>query len=76
MKQPKVKLFDQIYSVKNIEFNRDGGIDCIWYYWHREDDGVNLIVEGETDKPVTHPHEDYVVVPNFESVLITEQDRR
>lgn len=72
MKQPIVRLFGQTYSVRKIEFNRDGSIGCIWYYWHCIEDGVNLIVEGDTDEPVVHPYEDYVVVPNFEGVLFTK----
>ena len=81
MKQPKVKLFRRIYNVSKIEWNKETGeIDHIVYIYPNGE--TNFIFQfekidyghefKELTKPITHPHQGYVGVPNFESVLIIE----
>lgn len=81
MKQPKVKLFGNIYQVKNIEWNKDTGeIDHIIYIYPNGE--TNLILQfdkvdyghevKDLTEPATHPHDRFVRVPSFESVLIIE----
>ena len=70
MRQPTVKLFGQEYKVRSIEFNREGNILEVWYYWPDEGHGVNLIIRHKNiDEPTTHPSEGYVGVPDFDDVL-------
>lgn len=81
MKQPKVRLFDQTWDVLRLEFDEETGkLGSIVY---KEFHGwTRLVVQSEyvdygrgsvkLDKPVVHPHENYVIVPSFEDVLITE----
>lgn len=83
MKQPKIKIFGQIYKVIQIEFDKKTGeIDKIVYqidehkyktiFRSNEMISTSLTSEYKIQKPTCHPYHDYIYAPDLESLLVQE----
>lgn len=80
MQQPKIKIFGQVYNVREIEFNKEGLIERIVYQVneHRRDtvfrsDTVldkSLTGEIKIQKPTMHPYFGYAYAPNLEKLIV------
>ena len=82
MKQPKIKLYDQVHNVHSIQFNSQGEIIAISYYNNDKSLSTSLIFKGDTvpnknlstsrkiQKETPHPYHNYSFTPNLEKLLI------
>lgn len=81
MKQPKIKIFGQIYKVIQIEFDKKNGeIDKIVYQVNinqyktvfRSDEMItkSLTSNYKINKPTIHPYFSYAYAPDLESLLV------
>lgn len=82
MKQPKIKIFDQIFNVIIIEFDKKTGrIKKIVYevceHHHqtvfKSDEIISksLTTKIKIQEPTRHPYHDYAYAPNLEDLLVT-----
>lgn len=81
MKQPKIKIFGQIYKVIQIEFDKKTGlIEKIVYQVNEDQDktvfrGNEMITKSLTSnykikEPTQHPFHDYTYAPDLECLLV------
>lgn len=79
MKQPKIKIFDDVFKVTLIEFDSTGAIGKIEYQVSENVYRVvfkgdtmvtqNLLGDYKIQKPTKHPLNSYAIAPNLESLL-------
>lgn len=79
MKQPKIKIFGQIYKVMQIEFDKTGLINKIVYQVNEYKNntvfkGTEMINKSLTSKsiiqePTCHPYHNYSYAPDLEKLL-------
>ncbi|MCA1202888.1 hypothetical protein [Priestia flexa] len=85
MKQPKIKIFGQIYKVIQIEFDKKTGrIDKIVYQVDehkyrtvfRSDEMLSssLTSKYKVQKPTFHPYHEYAYAPELECLFVQDQD--
>ena len=80
MKQPKIKIFGNVYKVMQIEYNKNGFIERIVYeeneYTHKTVFRNNTLIkeslvgERKIQKPTKHPYQNYIHAPNLEILLV------
>ncbi|MEI4828661.1 hypothetical protein WAX78_04250 [Bacillus sp. FJAT-53711] len=81
MKQPKIKIFGQIYKVIQIEFDKKTGlIEKIVYQVNEHQNktvfrGNEMITKSLTSnykiqEPTRHPFHDYAYAPDLECLLV------
>ncbi|WP_312148195.1 hypothetical protein [Paenibacillus odorifer] len=80
MKQPKIKIFGQIYKVIQIEFDNTGLIKKIVYQINARQNktvfkGTEITNKSLTSKsiikePTCHPYHNYAYAPDLESLLV------
>lgn len=81
MKQPKIRIFEQIYNVIQIEFDlKSGLIKKIVYQVNDHQTktvfrGNELIAKSLTStnliqEPTVHPYHDYAYAPDLEILLV------
>lgn len=80
MKQPKIKLFDQVWDVLRLEFDEHTG-DLNFIVYKQYHGWTNIVIESKyvdygngeikLEKPIVHPHEDFVIAPNLNDLFVS-----
>lgn len=84
MKQPKIKIFGQVYKVIQIEYDKkNGNIDKIVYqvsehkyktiFRSIEMISTSLTSKYKIQELTCHPYHDYFYAPELESLLIEKK---
>lgn len=83
MRQPKIKIFGQVYKVIQIEFDKkNGNIDKIVYqvsehkyktiFRSNEMLSTSLTTKYKIQEPTRHPYHDYAYAPELERLFVQD----